>query len=197
MVSIQKTDIRATLDSLDVSPPNTNLPSLDEKTISWVLNLDPAWMAPGFFGFITNAFDIGGGQALFLDDNAAGTNVIPVMQYGRRLPGTAGAIAPVTARESRAYQNIAVLIAGGVTNPLRVAVAIRVVGGANITIVTVDVPNPGQAVIGPILVPPGTQLRIVSQTGGALDTIRIDAVGTKAAPGAPLITTSSLGVRTN
>lgn len=185
MVSIQNTNIRATLDGLDVSPPNTNLPSLDEKTISWVLNLDPAWMVPGFFGLSTNNFDIGGGQAIFLDDNGAGTNVIPVVLYGDR--NRAGVL-PVNARQARAYQSILVAIAGGVTNPLRISMQVQILGGANnILQATVDVPNPGQVQLGPLIVPPTTQLRIVSQTGGALDTIRITAIGVKAEPGAPLM----------
>ncbi len=179
MVNIQDTDIRASLDALTVSPPNTSLPSLDEKTISWVMDQPLAWMSPGFFGFTTNLFDIGVAQAVFLDDGGAGANVVPV------LPFTYGT--PITARQVRCFHHLRISHQGGVTNPMTGTIQIRRFGVSNLTLATYSVTNPGAVLIGPLIVPPLTQIRIVTTSGIAGDTIAITAVGTKGEPGQPLI----------
>lgn len=185
MLNVQQTDIRGVIDKLDTSPPNTNLPNLDEKTLSWVYPLDPAWIVPGFFGFETNTFDIGGGNALFVDaGNAPGANVIPAPVYGG---------AP-NARQSRSYFHLRVRFQGGITNPISGAVQIGFVGTAAFTVALFSITNPGELWIGPVLVAPTTQLRILNTSGVAGDTITIQGFGARADAGVPLILPSAMRI---
>ena len=169
-VAIQNTDIRATIDQLEPDPPNTNLPSLDERTLVWTLPTDLSFLLiqPLFWRIPTTT--INATNLLVQDD---GATVALTMDQGE---------IPNLASNGRYYQNIQVTLAGGVVNPIEVQVSLTVTNAAGAVSGYVQatplVQNPGRLTIGPFYATPGIGLSVANNTqGGAADTMAVRANG--------------------
>jgi hypothetical protein len=171
-VAIQNTDIRATIDELEPDPPNTNLPTLDERTLVWTYPVDPAFVNYTPMFWFSNANPINGATVRVRDN---GTATIPTNLFGDL---------PIVARFGRYYTNVQIQLGGtGTVTPVRVSVFVSFVDPS--TGLTQDqaifrnfLPNPGLANVGPVYCPPGSILAVGNDVvGGAGDTMAVRAQG--------------------
>ena len=168
MIDIQETNIRSGLDILEASPPNTSLPRLDERSMTWVYPTFPQWIDPQPFVWRTAAIDINGAQAAVDDDDTATALVLD--RGDQRRIATQGAC----------YYSMQINLGGGTVTPILFQVSMVVVDLTGvkraIALVFADVANPGKATVGPIYVPPGAVLRVANfDVGGAGDTFNLAA----------------------
>lgn len=171
MVSIQETDIRAGLDLLEVDPPNTNLPSLDERQLAWVYPVPEEFIALSPIAVRSDAVSINGTGVIIRDDGlGSGTLTFDL--------GTQAEIAS----EGRYYSGIEIALAGGTVNPIEIRGRWLVVppGGGTVgyRAFTISVPNPGEMMLGPWYLPPRVILEVQNLTnGGAGDTMTFRGFG--------------------
>lgn len=167
-MNIQNTQIRAPLDILDGSPPNTEMPVLDEKTLSWVYAVEGAFISQDFTAWRTAQISIDTANVSILDDGSGET--ITIDQGGNL----------AIADEGRYYQSIACILRNGTVTPIEMAVDLRVtnpaggVQGYHQSVVSQA--SPTRIVYGPIYAPPQFVLEVRNITQGGLgDTLQVFA----------------------
>jgi len=180
VVNIQDVNIRAGLDVLEVSPPNTNLPRLDETDLKWVYPVSPEFMPQGRIAFRSAAISINAANVAFDDDNST-TNVTFDDEFG----------APVIATTGRSYIGIRVVYAGGAVTPIETVLQLQFTdpAGTNRTYIVTgqNVTNPGEGFFGPFWAPPGVVMSLTNVTqGGVGDTIAVQCYGNRHLVGTPV-----------
>lgn len=178
MIDVQNPDVRGYTDALNPSPPNTNMPRLDERNLVWTYPMSPEWLAPDIFAWRIASTSINGALADVQDDGSA---IALVEDRGA-----------VAVRRGRFYDSITLNLGGtGTVAAIACRVSIRFVdaGGVQRPYIQAqqDVANPGIWCLGSIYVPPAAILQIATLgNGGAGDTVNIAAHGFQQEAGLPV-----------
>jgi len=184
VVNIQATEVRGGLDVLDVSPPNTDLPSIDEKTINWVLNLDPGFISPNWFFTFTAALSINGAvQAVALDTPGDWATAYHIRN---------GDVA-IDDNEQQ-YVIGGAELRGGATTPIQVIMGVRVEPIGLLAIARGLMTNPGFYTWGPFFCPSGAGFEMsTTVNGGVGDTVTFRAYGVTGTNGIKIADMPSFG----
>ena len=180
MANVQQTNVRQYLDVLQLAPPSTVLPNIDEERITFVWPAAPEFLGAEFFAWRVDAADING-NVVTIDDVGGGGNTDPTYDRGQDRGVLYG----------RYYQSINVTLAGGTVSPIVVALRIRVIGDDGVVrgyeFANESLANPNEVNVGPIWIPPGFgALRITNvAVGGAGDTMTVRAIGQAVPEGMP------------
>lgn len=181
MVNIQQTNIRAGLDVLIPSPPNIELPSLDEKTLHWVYPVSAEFMAQEPVAFRTAATSINAANVVMQDDGGGGSAAL-IFDVGNPQP---------VATQGRFYTTVSVILAGAATTPITLQYTIQYIDAAGVAqaypVIQVSATNPGTQLPHAIYVPPTAVLRVRNATqGGVGDTIQFNMSGFTHPAGTPV-----------
>lgn len=169
MPAVQNTNIRATMEKLEVAPPSADLPQVDPKQLVWTVNTDPAWLGLMPIAIRAGNVDINGASATLVDN---GSGVALTSDQNPIVVGTQG----------RYYQAIRIQLNGASVSPILIGIGSRYLD-PNGTLrdyyhLIEDMTNPSQIVFGPLYVPP--LVLMFAQTfvnGGAGDTVTFAANG--------------------
>jgi hypothetical protein len=171
MLKIQNPQIRSVLDLLEASPPNSDMPLLDNKTLNWVYPVSPEFLNPDPVFWRLGPTSIDGTNINVLDNN----NGVTTLTFDQGGP-------PRIATEGRYYQSIEIRLAGGTVGTIGISISSRVTSDTGAIVAyldrLIDMANPGRLVLGPIYCPPQVVLQITNETqGGAGDTLDVFAHG--------------------
>lgn len=180
MADIQNPVVRAYTDLLVPSPPNTDLPDIDHRTITWTFPVDAAWLAPDPVAWMSGHVNINAALRYVRDDDGAASS------------GRVADAGVVDVRQGRYYESVRFEFAGaGAVANIDVLVTRMVPDAAglmvNYDVWQATVANPGGFALGPVYLPPTWILNMGTLTNGGLaDTCRFSAVGHNHPVGLPV-----------
>tara|TARA_Y100000310_G_C20686271_1_gene819235 strand:- start:273 stop:827 length:555 start_codon:yes stop_codon:yes gene_type:complete len=168
---IQSPDLLNYFRRIQIDDLNPDLASIDPEILTPVYPVDPTWIGLDPIIAIIYATTINGVAADLRDVDADSSG----------FPGQDPQLA-----NNRWYHNIRVFYAGGTVSPIITTFNYEYGTSAN-GLVTKSQANPSRGFYGPIFVPAGAVLNLVTETfGGAGDTINVAFYGVQASPGVPL-----------